>query len=106
MSCHLTELLSDTHISHVYTITTLTAFYIMHADPYTILYCIHTLKPKETIKQKCYLNNALNNDAEHSSDSMLLAPCFPAVERPFFPTIKEKQEMLLPSSNEALSERN
>ena len=38
------------------------------------------------VKQNHYLNNALNNDAEHSSDSMLLAPCFPAVERPFFPT--------------------
>ena len=38
------------------------------------------------VKQNHYLNNTLNNDAEHSSDSMLLAPCFPAVVRPFFPT--------------------
>ena len=39
-------------------------------------------------KIKYYLNNALNSAAEHSSDSILLAPCFPAVERPFFPTIE------------------
>lgn len=32
-----------------------------------------------------YLNKALNKVAEHSKDSMVLAPCFPAVERPFFP---------------------
>ena len=38
------------------------------------------------IQANYYLNNALNSVAEHPTDSMLLAPCFPAVERPFFPT--------------------
>ena len=41
-----------------------------------------------------YLKSALNKDAEHSSESMLLAPCLTAVERPFFPRIQTKQQML------------
>ena len=41
-----------------------------------------------------YLKNALNKDAEHSSESILLTPCLTAAERPFFPWIHTRTQII------------